>query len=413
MKSGKKISIITALLLGFSIITAGCGNGDTQSSKVSSEAHSSVTVSSETESKTEESKVKENSAESTPDTSSKEESSQASAEESSQTSESSGKSSSESKITPIVWEVTDTNGNNIYMMGSIHAGDADALIMPDYFETAYARCDALAVECDATSSLSTLTSISDLQKLVYSDGTTIKDHVPEDEYNSAVNLLTDAGSYSPLYDMYKPIMWSTLAEKAAVEYAGLSFNYAVDTTLINRSKKEGKELLEIESVESQMALLTSVPDETQYILFNQIAQENYLNEASNSINRIYVKWKTGALSDEDFNNDLSKLSPKEQTLIEDYNKMMEYDRNENMAQKAMEYLESGKKVMFVVGSAHFFKEKGIIQLMKNNGCTVRQLTHDDADPSVLTSSSEPADNSSEVSSESTVNETDPAVPRAA
>ena len=213
--------------------------------------------------------------------------------------------------------------------------------------------------------------------------------------------------------MYKPIMWSTLAEKAAVEYAGLSFNYAVDTTLINRSKKEGKELLEIESVESQMALLTSVPDETQYILFNQIAQENYLNEASNSINRIYVKWKTGALSDEDFNNDLSKLSPEEQTLIEDYNKMMEYDRNENMAQKAMEYLESGKKVMFVVGSAHFFKEKGIIQLMKNNGCTVRQLTHDDADPSVLTSSSEPADNSSEVSSESPVNETDPAVPRAA
>ena len=410
MKSKKRVSLFTAIILGLSIITTGCGNGGDQTSKTTSESKSSAAVSSAPESSAEESskdKV------STTDTSSKEEQSQTSQTASSQATEESSESKSASTITPLVWEVTDTQGNSIYMMGSIHAADRDALTMPDYFETAYARCDALAVECDATNTLSALTNISELQKLIYTDGTSIKDHVPEDEYNSAVKLLTDAGMYSSLYDMYKPIMWASLAEKAATQYAGLSFSYGVDTNLINRCKNDGKELLEIESVEFQMGLLSSLSDELQELLFSEIANENYLNESSDAINRIYVKWKTGTLTDDDFKTDISKLTPDEQALIEEYNKALEYDRNENMAKKAMEYLESGKKVMFVVGSAHFFKEQGIIQLMKSNGCTIRQLTHEDADSSVLNTSSVPAESVPESSVESTVNETDPAVPRAA
>lgn len=412
MKNKKSLRIISALMLGLILTSSGCtGTGD-DSSKTSSAPESSVS------STVSESSAKESSEtiESKTETSSKEEQSQSSQESStevSQISQTSESSKPKSNITPAVWEVTDENGNIIYMMGSIHAADADALVLPDYFETAYAKCDALAVECDITDSLSSLTNISALKNMLYTDGTTIKDHVPEEEYNNAVKLLTDAGVYTSLYDVYKPVMWTSLAEQAAITRAGLSYSYGVDTNLINRAKEEKKEVLEVESVEFQFNLLSSLSDELQALLFSEIAQEDYLDKAADSLNRLYVKWKTGAVTVDDIEEDYSGLTPEQLKLVEEYDNSLKNNRNAGMVLKAQEYLESGKKVMFVVGAAHFYGEKGILQLMQNNGCTLRQLTAEDAEP--LESSTQVSQQPSEelTEPESSVKETDPAALRAA
>lgn len=317
-----------------------------------------------------------------------------------------------SKITPTVWEVKDKNGNIIYMMGSIHAADKDAKILPDYFETAYADSEALAVECDVTKSS---VSIMDTAKFVYTDGTTVKDHVGEDVYKKAVKTLTDAGFYNAVYDRCKPVLWSAVGEYAAIGRAGLSSSYGVDVSLINRAHSEKKELIEIESVRSQLDLLIGLPEDIQNLLMLNLTQDNYVDDMAAVLTNMYDKWKKGTLTEkdvvtDDVDNEIS-LTDSQKKSLDEYSKLILTDRNKKMADAAVSYLNKGKKVMIVVGAAHFYGDDGIVALLKNEGCTIRTLSHSDASGTEDTSA-ENVSSEAESSAEALVSD-DPGVPRAA
>ncbi|MGN0470235.1 MAG: TraB/GumN family protein [Acutalibacteraceae bacterium] len=284
------------------------------------------------------------------------------------------------KITPAVWKVTDENGNYIYMMGSIHAADESVNNMPDYFENAFKNCTALAVEADVTNVMSDISQAIDIyQKMMYTDGTTIKDHISADTYQKAVKLLTDNNMYTELYDYYMPAMWNSLIENIIVNKSGLDVNCGVDSVLTKRAKKENKKVLEVESIDFQLNLLTEFSDETQELILKSYTADGAVEEQVNALNELYDKWKKGTITEKDVNDDIdeSDLTDKEKQLIDEYNKKMLDDRNVNMADKAEEYMQSDDTVMFVVGAAHFQGEKGILKLMENKGCTVTQLTSDD------------------------------------
>ena len=125
------------------------------------------------------------------------------------------------------------------------------------------------------------------------------------------------------------------------------------------------------------------------------------------LEQLYDSWKKGEiLSSEDDGTDDQSLTAEQKEMLEKYNTILLYDRNEKMADKAEEYISSGKTVFMAVGSAHFYGDKGIYKLLEDRGYHIRQLTEKDAQ------------NSTGVKSENTessvvVSQTDPAELRAA
>ncbi|MGN1457058.1 MAG: TraB/GumN family protein [Acutalibacteraceae bacterium] len=303
--------------------------------------------------------------------------------------QSSQNSAENEQITPAVWKVTDENGNYIYMMGSIHAADEAVNNMPDYFENAFKECTALAVEADVTSVTSDISQAVDMaQKMIYTDGTTIKDHISDDTYQKAVKILTDNNMYTALYDYYMPFAWTSLMDNIVISKSGLDVNLGVDSVLTKRAKKENKKVLEVESIDFQLDLFKSFSDETQELLLKSYTDDGVIEEQAKAVNELYDKWKKGTITEEDVSDDVdeSSLTDKEKQMLDEYNKKMLDDRNINMADKAEEYMQGSDTVMFVVGAAHFQGEKGVLQLMKDKGCTVTQLTSDDVgDVSVVES----------------------------
>lgn len=303
--------------------------------------------------------------------------------------QSSQNSAENEQITPAVWKVTDENGNYIYMMGSIHAADEAVNNMPDYFENAFKECTALAVEADVTSVTSDISQAVDMaQKMIYTDGTTIKDHISADTYQKAVKVLTDNNMYTALYDYYMPFAWTSLMDNIIISKSGLDVNLGVDSVLTKRAKKENKKVLEVESIDFQLDLFKSFSDETQELLLKSYTDDGVIEEQAKAVNELYDKWKKGTITEEDVSDDVdeSSLTDKEKQMLDEYNKKMLDDRNINMADKAEEYMQGNDTVMFVVGAAHFQGEKGVLQLMKDKGCTVTQLTSDDVgDVSVVES----------------------------
>ena len=71
------------------------------------------------------------------------------------------------------------------------------------------------------------------------------------------------------------------------------------------------------------------------------------------------------ITEEEYKN-LEEMSDK-------YNKSLLNDRNVGMAETAIEYLESGKTVFYVVGLAHFIDEANIIDYMKNLGYEINRV----------------------------------------
>ena len=128
--------------------------------------------------------------------------------------------------------------------------------MPDYYNAAFSRCSALAVECDTTK-LDLLETASYIDKYLYTDGTMISDHVSEKAYNNAKEILKKYGRYTSQTDRYKPMLWTQYLEICSADEIGLSSDYGVESIVMAEASKKGKQLLELESVEFQVQLLTS------------------------------------------------------------------------------------------------------------------------------------------------------------
>ena len=96
--------------------------------------------------------------------------------------------------------------------------------------------------------------ISLAQKMLYTDGTTIKDHIGEELYDKMVAKLKEKGSYNSMYDNYKPAFFESLFENAIIVDANMDANAGIDMHFLKLAKSEQKDILEIETAESQCYL---------------------------------------------------------------------------------------------------------------------------------------------------------------
>lgn len=278
-------------------------------------------------------------------------------------------------ITPAVWKAENSEGNYIYMMGTIHAANDDAKYMPDYVEQAYNYSDTLAFEVDVSDIMHDASKMVELvYKMMYLDGTTIKDHLSEETYNGLVSLLNENNLYSPLYDYYVPYFWESLLSNLVLQKTGLNSEQGIDMTFIDRAKKDGKGIYEIESLDFQMDMLSGFSDGVNEMMLKEYLGPNAIETQVQSTKMLYEHWKKGTIDTmllmaETFGN---KSEPDEETAkyAEEYNKIMLTDRNVVMAQKAESYIDNGEKVFVLVGAMHFYGDDGILKLMTKDGYKV-------------------------------------------
>lgn len=353
MKLKKLTSIVLSAVLGAIIVFSGCSNGGQENSNINSSPSSTA---SKTESKTE-SKVESK-------TESKVES-QTSKEESSKNTK------PDSDYTPAMWKVT-KGDKEMYLFGSIHATQDGAENLPDYVQKAFDECDYLAMELDTSSVMNDLTqSLNLVKSLMYTDGTTIKEHISKETYNAAVKFLTEKGLYTSYYDSFKPMMWISLLENAICQDSGIDVNKSMENIMSSKAKKANKKILEVESMEIQVAVFDKISDKLADAMILSYTADGFADEYSNSNNSVYKKWKHGETIED---TNIDEIPEEYKADYEIYNKAMLIDRNSGMADKAEEYMNDGKKVFFMVGTAHMYGDDGLVSLLTDRGYTVERVS---------------------------------------
>lgn len=276
-------------------------------------------------------------------------------------------------VTPVLYKVSDTDGDVVWVFGSIHVGKEEFYPLPDYVMNAYNSSEALAVEANVLGIEENAAELMNAMKpLIYTDGTTIKDHVSEETYNAAVAVLTELGVYNAMFDYYCPAMWSSLIESAVILEMDVDATLGVDMHLLSLAEQEGKEILEIESVAFQYSMLAGFSEELQEVMLASSATAAADTEAyAADLNKLIELWSEG-----DENAIAQYLTASEaeeamsQELYDEYNNAMIIDRNKGMTDYAVDALEAGDEIFICVGTAHVVGEDAIADNLRELGYTV-------------------------------------------
>ena len=283
----------------------------------------------------------------------------------------------ENAVSPLLWKVTDNDGHTMYLFGTIHVGDERSITAADQLMPVLERCDALAVEFDVVAYQKDLqTAAQDMMRFMLTDGTTIEDHMPKELYDRAYALLDEAGLFPGMMKNYNLAMWAQLTETAAIAArSDLDADHAMDVLLINRAYEKNIPVWDIESASYQMELLASLSDEASLLQIRTTLDS--LDAYRVSLNLMYRLWLSGdkdtfwkLVSAETGASDADDPAAAEMAA---FNRELIDERNAAMAEKAKEYLRSGKTVFFAVGAAHMANDTGIVALLKNAGYTVEEI----------------------------------------
>lgn len=276
--------------------------------------------------------------------------------------------------TPLLYKVTDSDGSVVWLFGSIHIGREDFYPLPDYVTAAFESSDALAVEVDVVAFETDLQGqMAALQKLVYTDGTTIKDHVSEETYNSAVEILKDSGMYNVMMDYYMPTMWMSLIENSTYDKIGADAELGIDRYLIELANERDKEIREIESAEFQYGMLSGFSEELKvYLLEGAVEEYSDLDAAKDEYFNMMDLWALG--DEQGFSEYLKGESevedPEEAILYEEFYDAMFTERNDGMTEYAENALSADEEVFICVGAAHVVGDGAMAEQLRALGYTV-------------------------------------------
>jgi uncharacterized protein YbaP (TraB family) len=279
---------------------------------------------------------------------------------------------------PLLYKVTDKNGNTAWLFGSIHAGREDYYPLPDYVMNAFNGADALAVESNVVAQENDQAATTQIfTAMVYKDGTTIKDHIPAELYDRCVAVLQAENTYLPALDMFHGFFWMTLIQELALNNLSGDMMLGVDRHLMDKATAAGKPILEVENIEEHYYFFEKFSDEvTAMALESTVEMYENPEEADAELIEMMDLWVSGdeqAFADYLASED-DDMTPEEQKLYAEYNQVLISDRNLSMADWTENALASGDEVFIVVGAAHVVGEGALVDLLTQRGYTVERVT---------------------------------------
>lgn len=277
---------------------------------------------------------------------------------------------------PLLYRVIDEDGDVVWLFGSIHVGYEDFYPLPDYVTDALEGSDGLAVEFDIVDFEDDVAAQTRaLRKLIYTDGTTIRDHLSEEVYEQAVEVLEDLGIYMSAYDMYMPVLWSSLIDSSLLDEESTALG--VDRHMIEMAYDLDLPVIDVESANLQYGMMASYSEELQeLLLLSSIEGAEDIEQYQDGVEELMDMWYAGdAMALREYlSSEGDDLPLEEQPLYEEYNTKLRTERDQDMTDFVIEALDDGEELFVCVGAAHVVGEAGIIDQLLATGYIV-ELVH--------------------------------------
>ncbi|MFZ6007452.1 MAG: TraB/GumN family protein [Nitrospirota bacterium] len=262
-----------------------------------------------------------------------------------------------------LWKVQ-SNTTTVYLLGSVHFMRKDSYPLDSKIEDAFKKSNILVVEANIND-----TAKMDVQRLMadayYHGSDTLDKHVSRETYELIKKETERLGIPIQMINKQKP--WIIALTLSSLELLKLGFTPTDGIDMYFLSKAGGKRIVELESVDYQIRLLSSFSDREQELFLLYTLKD--LKTIRQEMEQLLHTWKSGDIKGMELL--ISKWNSGDAQLTPIYEKLI-YERNRRMTSRIEEFLRTGETYFVVVGAAHLIGDRGIVRALKDKGYSVEQ-----------------------------------------
>jgi uncharacterized protein YbaP (TraB family) len=263
-----------------------------------------------------------------------------------------------------------TSGSKtVYLLGTMHVGNRAMYPLPQAVEDAYARAQVIALEADPADPSGMALAMG---TVMYQPPETLEGNLPPALFRDVRDALAASGLPLELAQGMKPYMVSMTLTMLEVARLGLDVSLGVDLHLATRARRDGKRIVELESIAMQLALLDGMPRDTQVAMLESTVKGLKTGALKRDLESMIEAWRTGDAQrmDEVATRDLRTMPARAGSDLKD---ALFDRRNRAMADRIARFLDGPDVVLVGVGAGHMTGSTGIVELLRARGFTVRRM----------------------------------------
>jgi len=258
--------------------------------------------------------------------------------------------------------------STVYVLGSVHLAKAELYPLAKEIENAYSKSDTLVVELDPSSAESTEVILNTMQTSgMYEEGKTLQTELTPKTYKVLQDYTSSSGIPLDMMEQMRP--WVVMLQLTVAELMRLGYSpdMGIDKHFLDDAKLTNKRVLELETAQSQMDLLSKNNKEFQDKLLLYTLES--MKELEPMIDDMFNSWINGDA--EGFNKIMAIPEGTEQGVKDIYDSLIT-KRNYKMTDKVEQFLKTRNNYFVVVGAGHVVGKEGIVALLKKRGYKVTQ-----------------------------------------
>jgi len=269
-----------------------------------------------------------------------------------------------------LWKVSGGT-SDAYLLGSIHIVPDDIYPLSPKIEKVFESSDHLVVEADMNNIDQGKIQMLTMSKGFVLDGVSLETVLKPELYQKLKVTLDSIKLINiEQVKMMRPWLVALTIPQLIIMKMGYKIDNGIDMHFLKSATKMKKSILELESAEFQVDLLSGFSDELQIKFL-----ESALDETGNfkeKYDEMVKAWKDDDLKS--MTSIINKEMKDNPDLKPVYDKLI-LDRNITMTDKIDKWLKSDKKETYfiVVGAGHIVDKDGIAKLLEKKGYKVVKL----------------------------------------
>lgn len=276
---------------------------------------------------------------------------------------------SAASVKSLLWEIT---GKNLkkpsYLYGTIHMIDAKDFFLTEATKKSFDASERVTFEINMEDMNSVFTMFTVMTKVMMKDGVTLKSLLDKDDYKVVTDFFEKSGLPVFMMERIKPMFLTALTSGDNTSMGSLndenSSIKSYEMEFMKMAKAENKEMAGLETVAFQMSIFDSIPYEAQaHMLVESIKAGDSGVDELDALTEIYKQQDIEAMH---------QMTTADATGIDPYEEMLLVNRNRNWIPLMADMMKK-KSTFFAVGAGHLGGDKGVINLLRREGYTVRPL----------------------------------------
>jgi uncharacterized protein len=268
---------------------------------------------------------------------------------------------------PLFWKAV-KGDETIALLGTVHTGRKTFYPLPKTIEDALRRSKALLLEIDLSSVDSEDVNKQIKETSVLPKGESLFTLLSSDLYFRLDDRLSQYQLQIVEYEHKEPwyFIFLLLTLESGVDPEGLKLG--VDLYLTKQAKRLKKEVIPLESVESQMHIFSDLSRQDQLELIDVMLERPFNRDQNKEdLKNLLEAWEKGDRGTIDSHVEKSKG---DSSIEKKFMQRINDQRNIKMLNAIMDHSKAKKQVFVAVGTMHLLGKEGLIERLKTAGFSV-------------------------------------------